>query len=62
MKFKDLTLKQKRKLLREEYIRDGADVEIINQGLVPREENLVTDRLRTVFDYTEDMDVTIRST
>ena len=59
MKFKDLTLNQKRKLLHEEYLSDGADEKIINDGLIPEDYKSVINRLRSVFGYKDDMEVEV---
>ena len=59
MKFKDLTLEQKKALLRNEYLSDGADEGIIDQGLIPHDYKSVTARLKEVFGYKDDMEVSI---
>jgi hypothetical protein len=59
MMFKDLTLEQKKKLLREEYLRDGADEDIIAQGLISDTESQVTSRLETIFDYKDYTEVEV---
>jgi hypothetical protein len=58
-KFKDLTLDQRKKLLHDEYLSDGADENIISQGLIPKDAKSINDRLKTVFGYTDDMEVEV---
>ena len=58
-KFKDLILEQKKDLLRDEYLRDGADEDIIADGLIPDEEMSITLRLKTIFGYKDDTEVEI---
>ena len=58
-KFKDLTVEQKKQLLRDEYLRDGASEETLDMGMIP-EEPYLTDRLVWIFDYTDDTDVEIK--
>ena len=58
-KFKDLTLEQKKKLLREEYLQDGADESILNEGVIPDTEKHITGRLQYVFGYKDDMEVEV---
>jgi hypothetical protein len=57
MLFKDLTLDQKKKLLHDEYLKDGADEDTIAEGLIPDTDPYLTDRLVEIFDYTDETEV-----
>jgi hypothetical protein len=61
-KFKELKLDQKKKLLREEYLKDGAEESFVDQ-LIPIGASdvtmAVTTRLRDVFGYQDDMEVDV---
>jgi hypothetical protein len=50
MKFKDLKPVEKRKLLKQEYLRDGAEESYVNE-LVPADQKFVDLRLTQVFGY-----------
>jgi len=65
-KFKDLTTEQKRKLLRDEYLSDGAHDDIVDElipgvgyGYDDYADKIITNRLKEVFGYTNDMEVAL---
>lgn len=56
MKFKDLNIQQKRDLLLDEYLRDGAPPATAKE-LIPQDNKNVDARLRDVFSYSDDSEV-----
>jgi hypothetical protein len=62
MKFRSMTLEQKKKLLREEYLKDGAEESFVDE-LIPSGYSLdtlasVDSRLKEVFGYKDETEVT----
>jgi hypothetical protein len=63
VKFKELTFKQKKDLLRNEYLKDGADESIVDE-LIPDGDlmtvsGIINNRLRDVFSYRDDTEVEV---
>jgi hypothetical protein len=61
MKYKDLKPEQKKQLLRNEYLKDGADPAIIEsmlpEGYAPDAARDVDERLQEVFDWNDEDEV-----
>ena len=61
MKFRSMTLLQKKKLLRDEYIKDGAEEsfvdELVPSGYLPDDLASVDARLKDVFGYKDETEV-----